>query len=85
MHNFFTMTFGWDLEAELPYSSELRWSVDYLPEVTDWKGNYLIRTSTDWTLPINGWQDFKIPVFEIYNNRPPADAYRSTFSATAGL
>ena len=83
--NFFTITFGGDLEAELPYGSKLRWSADYLPEVTDWQGNYLIRTSADWTMPINGWLDFKIAVFEIYNNRSPEDTDRSTFTTTAGL
>jgi putative salt-induced outer membrane protein YdiY len=83
--NFFTIILGGDLEAELPYGSKLRWSADYLPEVTDWQDNYLIQTSADWTMPINGWLDFKIAVFEIYNNRPPEDTKRSTFTGTVGL
>lgn len=83
--NFFTITFGGDLEAELPYGSKLRWSADYLPEVTDWQGNYLIRTTADWTMPINGWLGFKIAVLEIYNNRPSEDTKRSSFTTTAGL
>jgi putative salt-induced outer membrane protein YdiY len=80
VEDYFTILFGADLEAELPYGSKLRWGAEYLPEVSDWQGNYLIRTFADWTMPIIGWLDFKIAVFDTYNNRPPDDTERNTFT-----
>jgi putative salt-induced outer membrane protein YdiY len=83
--DYFTILFGGDLEAELPYGSKLRWNAEYLPAVSEWQDNYLIRTTADWTMPIIGWLDFKLAVFEIYNNRPAPDTDRNSFTATAGI
>lgn len=85
VEDYFTILFGGDLEAELPYGPKFRLDAEYLPEVSDWQGNYLIRTFADWTMPIIGWLDFKIAVFDTYNNRPPDDTDRNTFTTTAGL
>ena len=83
--NFFTILFGGDLEAELPHGSKFNLQVEYLPEVFDWKDNYLIRTFADWTWPIIGWMDFKIAVVNIYNNQPDEDTEHNSFTMTAGL
>ena len=83
--DYFTILFGGDLEADLPYGSKFRWSAEYLPAVSDWKNNYLIRTTADWTMPIMGWLDFKIAVFDTYNNQPPPDTDRNSFTTTTGL
>lgn len=83
--DYFTILFGGDLEADLPYGSKFRWSAAYLPSISEWQDNYLIRTTAEWTMPIIGWLDFKLAVFEIYNNRPPADTDRNSFTTTAGL
>jgi putative salt-induced outer membrane protein YdiY len=83
--NFFTIFFGGELEAELPHGSKFKLQVAYLPEVSDWKDNYLIRTFADWTLPIIDWLDFKVAVFNIYNNQPEEDTEHNSFTMTAGL
>ena len=83
--NYFTIFLGGDLEADLPYGSQLKWSAEYLPAVTDWQDNYLFRTTADWTMPIIGWLDFKLAMINIYNNRPAEDTQRNTFTMTAGL
>lgn len=83
--DYFTILFGGDLEAELPYGSKFRWSAEYLPAVADWKDNYLIRTVAYWTMPIIGWLDFKVAIFETYNNRPAPDTDRNSFMMTAGV
>ena len=85
VEDYITILFGGDLEAELPYGSKFRLGAEYLPEISDWQGNYLIRTFAGWTMPIIGWLDFKIAVFDTYNNRPPDDTDRNTFTTTAGL
>jgi len=43
----FTIFFGGDLEADLPYGSKFRWGAEYLPAVSDWQNIYLIQTSAD--------------------------------------
>jgi len=83
--DYFTILFGGDLEADLPYGSKFRWSAEYLPAVPDWKDNYLIRTTADWTMPIIGWLDFKIAVFDTYNNQPPPGTDRNSLTTTAGV
>ncbi len=85
VEDYFTILFGGDLEADLPYGSKFRLGAEYLPEVSDWQGNYLIRTFADWTMPIIDWLDFKIAVFNTYNNRSPDDTERNTFTTTAGI
>ena len=83
--DYFTVLFGGNLEADLPYGSKFRWNAEYLPAVADWKDNYLIRTFADWTMPIIGWLDFKIAVFDTYNNQPAPDTERNSFTTTAGV
>jgi len=83
--NYFTILFGGNLEAELPYGSKFRWGAEYLPEVSDWQDTYLIRTFADWALPINGWLDFKIAAINIYNSQPEEDTENNSFTTTAGL
>jgi len=83
--NYFTILFGGNLEAELPYGSKFRWAAEYLPEVSDWQDTYLIRTFADWAMPINGWLDFKIAAINIYNSQPEEDTENNSFTTTAGL
>jgi putative salt-induced outer membrane protein YdiY len=83
--NYFTIFFGGDLEAELPHGSKFKLQVEYLPEVSDWQDNYLIRSFADWTLPIIDWLDFKVAVLNIYNNQPEEDTEHNSFTMTAGL
>ena len=46
--NYFTILFGGDLEAQLPYGSKFTLKAEYLPEIFDFKDSYLIRTFADW-------------------------------------
>ena len=85
VEDYYTMLFGANLEAELPYGSKLQFGAEYLPAISDWQGNYLIRAAGDWMMPIIGWLDFKIALFETYNNKPPPDIDRNSFTTTAGL
>ena len=83
--DYFTILFGGNLEADLPYGSKLKWAAEYLPAVSNWENNYLIRTDASWTMPITGILDFKIAVFETYNNQPKDDTDRNSFTTTAGI
>jgi putative salt-induced outer membrane protein YdiY len=83
--NFFTILFGGDLEADLPYGSKFRWTAEYLPSVEEWTDNYILRTNADWMMPITGWMDFKISIIDIYNNRPAPGSERNSFATLVGL
>jgi putative salt-induced outer membrane protein YdiY len=84
-NDYFTILFGGDLDAKLPYGSKLRIRVEYLPAVDDWADNYLVRGALDFTVPIIGWLDFKFTILDIYNSQPPPDTMRNSFTTTAGL
>ncbi len=84
-NDYFTILFGGDLDAKLPYGSKLRIRVEYLPAVDDWTDNYLVRGGLDFTVPIIGWLDFKFTIFDIYNSQPPPGTQRNSFITTAGL
>ena len=83
--DYFTILFGGNLEADLPYNTKLRWGAEYLPAVSSWKSNYLIRSWANWTMPLTESLNFKIAAFETYNNRPPADTDRNSLTTTAGF
>lgn len=83
--DYFTILFGGDLEADLPYDSRLRISAEYLPSVSDWQQSYVIRGTADWTMPILGWLDFKLSILETYNNQPAPDTQRNSLTTLAGL
>jgi putative salt-induced outer membrane protein YdiY len=83
--NYFTILFGGDLVANLPYGSKFTLKAEYLPKVMDWKDSYLLRTFADWTLPISDWLDFKIALLNIYYSSPPDDTENNTFTTTAGI
>jgi putative salt-induced outer membrane protein YdiY len=85
VEDYFTILFGGDLEVELPYGSRFRWRAEYLPEISGWQDNYLIRNTANWTMPIIDWLDFKITIINTYNNRPADDTDRNTFTTTVGL
>jgi hypothetical protein len=82
---YFTILFGGDLEATLPYNSRLKWSAEYLPAIDDWAENYLIRTALDWTMPISGWLDFKLSLFDVYNSRPAPGTQPNSFTSIIGI
>lgn len=82
---FFTILFGGDLEATLPYNSRLKWSAEYLPALDNWAENYLLRTALDWTMPISGLLDFKLSLIDVYNSRPAAGTQRNSFTSIVGI
>jgi putative salt-induced outer membrane protein YdiY len=84
-NDYFTILFGGDLDAKLPYGSKLRIRVEYLPAVDDWADNYLVRGALDFTVPIIGWLDFKFTILDIYNSQPPPGTLKNSFTTTAGL
>lgn len=83
--DYFTILFGGDLDASLPHDSKIRVRVEYLPSVTDWTENYIVRGNFALTVPIIGWLDFKFTIFDTYNSQPAPGTQKNSFTTTAGL
>lgn len=83
--DYFTILFGGDLDASLPYDSQLRVRLTYMPSVSDWTDNYLFRGSLDWTAPIIGMLDFKFTIFDTYNSQPAPNTKKNSFTTTVGF
>jgi putative salt-induced outer membrane protein len=83
--DYFTILFGGDLDADLPYDSKLRVRLTYMPSVSDWADNYLIRGALDWTTPIVGMLDFKFTIFDTYNSQPAPNTKKNSFLTTVGF
>lgn len=83
--DYFTILFGGDLDATLPYDSKIRVRVEYLPSVTDWTENYIVRGNLDWKTPIIGLLDFKFTIFDTYNSKPAPGTQKNSFTTTAGF
>jgi putative salt-induced outer membrane protein YdiY len=83
--DYFTILFGGDLDANLPYDSKLRVRLTYMPSVSDWTDNYLLRGSLDWTAPIIGMLDFKFSIFDTYNSKPAPNTRNNSFTTTVGF
>jgi putative salt-induced outer membrane protein YdiY len=83
--DYFTILFGGDLDATLPYASKIRVRLVYLPSVSDWTDNYIFRGSLDWTMPLIGLLDFKFTIFDTYNSQPPPGVRNNSFTTTVGF
>ena len=83
--DYFTILFGGDLDATLPYDSKIRVRLVYLPSVSDWTDTYIFRGSLDWTMPLIGMLDFKFTIFDTYNSKPPPGVRKNSLTTTVGL
>lgn len=82
---YFTIIFGGDLEADLPYNSHLKWTAEYLPAIDNWTENYILRSGLNWTMPISGVLDFKLSLLDVYNSRPAPGTQPNNFTSIVGI
>jgi len=82
---FWTIAFGAQADAVLPYGALWRARAEYLPAVDDWTYDYLARAETSLDLPLLQWLAFRIACADEYDNTPAPGAQHNKFSATGGL
>lgn len=83
--DFFSVAFGAVAQYNLPFGSRFDWRFDYLPAVSDWTSNYLIRTQGDLLVPMLDPLSLKISVGDDYNNHPPDDTKKNSLYASVGV
>lgn len=81
----FSVAFGALAQYHLPFGSRIDWRFDYLPAVTDWANDFLIRTQGDLFVPMFDPLSLKLSVADEFNNKPANDAKKNNLFITLGL
>ena len=84
-NNFWTIAFGTQADAQLPFGTVWRGRAEYLPAVDDWQNDYLIRAETSLEFPLLEWMAFRVAAIDEYDNTPAPGARRNRFTTTAAL
>lgn len=80
-----TVAFGAQADAKLPYGVIWRARAEYLPAVDDWGRDYLVRGQTELEFPLLEWLAFKVALSDEYDHTPADDSVRNRFTGTAAL
>ena len=84
-NNFWTIAFGTQADAQLPFGTIWRGRAEYLPAVDDWANDYLIRAETSLEFPLLEWMAFRVALIDEYDNTPAPGARRNRVTTTAAL
>ena len=83
--NYWSIAFGAQADAELPFGAVWRARAEYLPAVDDWVRDYLARAETSIDFPLLEWLAFKVAVADEYDNTPAPGASQNKLTTTASL
>jgi len=83
--SFWAVAFGAQSEAQLPYGAIWRARAEYVPSVTDWTEDYLLRGSTELDFPLLGWLSFVLSAVDEYDSTPADDTQHNRFTTSAAL
>lgn len=84
-NHYFSVAFGAQAEAKLPYGAIWRARAEYLPAIDAWTEDYLIRGSTEVDFPLLDWLSFVISATDEYDNTPAEDTERNRFTSALAL
>ncbi|HSF04690.1 MAG TPA: DUF481 domain-containing protein [Methylomirabilota bacterium] len=74
---FVAIAFGVEGSATLFFGWLLRGRFDYLPDLSDWANNYLLRGELSLSAPLTAYLSFKWSVVDTYDNTPAPDVERN--------
>ncbi len=83
--DYFAVAFGALAGYYLPYGAHFDWRVDYLPSVSDFTSEYLLRSDAGLTLPLYAALAAKFSLLDEYNNRPAEGSKHNSLYLTFGL
>jgi hypothetical protein len=84
-NDFFSIAFGSELVWSLPRDAELRARADYLPAVSDWANDYLLRGQLALTVPLIDFLAFKASLIDEYDSTPAPDTDPNSLATLVGL
>ena len=83
--DYWGVAFGADGYLDLPYGAKLTGRVEYLPSVTAWTDNYLVRGTVGLGVPLLEWLSLNFSLYDEYNNAPAEGAFKNKLTVTGGL
>lgn len=83
--DYFAISFGLQAQVPLPYGSSFNGSVNYLPSVSDFQNDFLVKSEAALLLPLYKQLSFKFSVVNDYDNTPAPDTSFNYLSTLIGL
>jgi len=83
--DYFAISFGLQAQVPLPYGSKFTGSVNYLPSVSDFTGDFLIKSEAALLIPLYEQLSFKFSVVDNYDNTPAPDTSFNYLTTLVGL
>lgn len=83
--NYFAFAFGLQAQVPLPYGSKLTGNASYLPSVSDFQNDFLIRSEAALLVPLYKQVSVKFSVADDYDNTPARDTSFNYLTTLIGL
>jgi len=83
--DYFAIAFGLQAELPLPYESKLTGSVSYLPSVSSFVDDFLVKSEAALLVPLYKQLSFKFSVADTYDNTPAPDTAFNFLTTVVGL
>ena len=83
--DYFAVSFGLQAQVPLPYGSKFTGSVSYLPSVSDFTNDFLIKSEAAVLFPIYKQLSFKFSIANDYDNTPAPDTSFNYLTTLIGL
>jgi hypothetical protein len=84
-NDFASIAFGSEVAWSLPYDAEVRARADYLPAISDWANDYLLRGQLALTVPLIDFLAFKASLIDEYDSTPAPDTDPNSLGTFVGL
>ncbi|HYD48505.1 MAG TPA: DUF481 domain-containing protein [Terriglobales bacterium] len=81
---YFAVAFGAMAQVHFSFG-RFDWRLDYLPSVSDWTGDYLLRTEAGVTIPIIGPLNLRATLTDAFDSSPAEDAEKNSLYVSVGL
>jgi hypothetical protein len=83
--DYFAISFGLQAQVPLPYGSKFTGSVSYLPSVSDFTNDFLIKSEAAVLIPLYKQLSFKFSIANDYDNTPAPDTSFNYLTTLIGL
>ena len=83
--DYFAISFGLQAQVPLPYGSKFTGSVSYLPSVSDFQNDFLIKSEAALLLPLYKQLSLKFSIADDYDNTPAPGTSFNYMTTLIGL
>lgn len=84
-NDYFGVAFGTEWTYELPFGALWTARADYLPSVSDWVEDYLLRGETSLLFPLTDHFAFKTTLINLYDSTPAEGTQSNSFQTLVGV